>query len=976
MDCSVRRRRPAKWLKFLLAILASTVTQLHAHAERFSFRGYGASEGLTNLAGACLTSDRPGHILVCSEHGVFGYDGRQFVNLGPSQGLRDGGVPYDLTETAGGRIAVRYVDKLFVSDTPASEASPASLSFRPVDGGAAGAFYRENRFQVAPWRRGLAIVVGRETMQVVIPASGPSPSFQTMGYGAGEQAVLARPSAVFSVHGALWETFEDGRVCSADPGSVRCFGRTQGLTLGPWRQLVAGSGGTVLARSVEAMATIDPKSGRVTEERLPDQGGPYRNYAQNLGLFRTPSGELFTQSVAGVIVRKPAGWTEFTAQDGVPAGIIVDALTGRNGQLWLQLLGHGLYAGLGYGHWEALQKSDGLSGELAWQAVRAPGGSLWVSTDTGVDEVREVDGKPGVVRVVPGASFALAVGPQGRIWASAGEADVRVIDPATGSFSRITTPPIDAIVAAHGRVWLGTEDGLFTADVRPDAPPPEAVRDGSSSRQVVGLASDGAEGVWLLSGGRLWHRHADGSRVLVAGAWPAEGFEPLVMAAAPDGHLWVGGGGGLFELTVARDRVTSCVAVPQDDIRSNSVVAVMIDHEGWVWVGTGDGISVFDGHRWVSADTDLGLVWNDVSEGGITEDSDGSIWIVTSQGLSHLVDRSWLFRRQKLRVVIAEARLGDTLLPSPRLPYSTEPLSIDFGTFNDTSNKSVVFRYRLSGVDHGWAETASGPVRYPFVPPGRHVLTLVGTDVLSHDVSPPVSLAVTIAYPWWRRWWADALYAAMAAGLFWVAVAWRDREARRRQRRLEALVERRTREMRFAQAELKRQATLDSLTGLLNRGEVQRRLADRLEASGRELVVAMIDLDHFKRINDEHGHLAGDDILCATGVRLSANLRSDDHAGRYGGEEFVVVLDDTDGQAADRMLILHQSIRQAPFYVDDVAFVVTCSIGVAWSAPGDTWKSLIRRADAALYEAKHGGRDRIVESRDGQALPTAPGRPE
>jgi diguanylate cyclase (GGDEF)-like protein len=442
------------------------------------------------------------------------------------------------------------------------------------------------------------------------------------------------------------------------------------------------------------------------------------------------------------------------------------------------------------------------------------------------------------------------------------------------------------------------------------------------------------------------------------------------MKLAGGGRVWIAGSGGLYEITTADDRVVSMSRVPDDDIQDSTAVALLVDHRGWLWVGTGRGVSVFNGARWVSVNTDSGLVWNDVSQGGIFEDRSGSVWIMTSRGLSHLVDPSWLFRDRPLQVVITDARLGERELPSGKLiAYSREPLSFDFGTFSYADAHSILFHYKMTGVDQSWVLTANGTARYAFIPPGRHRLTVFGENTLNHQVSPPVSLSIRMAYPWWRRGWVEALGSLAVLGLLYAWAKGRERAGRIRQRALEDLVEERTRDMALAQAELRRQATLDGLTGLLNRAEVQRRLAGGLISGAREsLVVALLDLDHFKTINDRHGHLAGDEILRLTGVRVAAILRGDEYAGRYGGEEILVVLRDVDGQGADRILGLHQAIGRAAFHVEGSAIAATCSIGVTWAGSADDWRSLIRRADAALYEAKAAGRDRIVERREDEEV--------
>lgn len=935
-----------------------------ACAERSNFRTYNADQGLASVGGSCMLQDRAGYMLVCTEHGVFAYDGRRFINLGTDQGLRQGGFVYGLALTPTGQVAVEFADEVLVSDRP-SDAShpPSSLSFRPVPHPGVS-FYDERPHRLAPWQDGLVLLAGNTGVRIVVPSSG-SPHVETMGYDLEEQKLLENAMAVFSIRGHLWETFGDGRLCAADPGAVKCYAAADGLRDGPWMDVVAGSEGRVLARSASSVGTFDPASSRWSVVDLPDQGRRYINYSIHLGLFRTPDGGLLTQADHGLAILRPEGWRVLTIEDGAPSGDIVNVVTDVTGQLWFQIFGRGLVRWVGYGHWETLQKADGLSDGIPWQSVRPSGGSLWVSTDTGVDEIVRRGPFLGVGRVFPGPSFALTVGLHGEIWSSSGLNGVRIIDPADGSVIKIAVPPIDSIVLDPGGfMWLGTEAGLFRIDDRPGVPP-RAVLEGSLRTPVPAVVCDGSGGVFYLSSGRLRHRRRDGTTVSVAGAWPTGGFGPLALAIDHEGGLWIGGAGGLFRFVLSNDHVSSYQAVATSDTRTNTIVAVMVDHKGWVWAGTALGVSVFDHQRWVSVDADGGLLSDDVDQGGIREDPDGSVWIATTEGFSHLLDPGWLFTDRPLEVVVSQALLGSRPVVGPRMPYTKDALSIQLGTPNYGVERSVLFRYRLSGVDAGWVESSSGVVRYPFVPPGRHVLTVVGYDELTHRWSRSATFVVNVAFPWWRRWWSETVWSLVAAGLAYGVMRLRLHAVLARQEELKRHVAAATDEMRLAQASLRYQAAHDALTGLLNRSEIERRLAAKL-SSGHvddEMVVALVDIDHFKRVNDNHGHLGGDDVLRALGRLVSRAIRDGEYAGRYGGEEILLVLDNSDGRGAERILNLHLAVRYDTFEVAGAAIHVTCSIGLAWAVPGDDWESLIGRADNALYEAKAGGRDRVVESR-------------
>jgi diguanylate cyclase (GGDEF)-like protein len=172
-------------------------------------------------------------------------------------------------------------------------------------------------------------------------------------------------------------------------------------------------------------------------------------------------------------------------------------------------------------------------------------------------------------------------------------------------------------------------------------------------------------------------------------------------------------------------------------------------------------------------------------------------------------------------------------------------------------------------------------------------------------------------------------------------------------------------ELVAAREALRAQATHDSLTGLWNRGAILERLRVELARSKREnapLAALMVDLDHFKKVNDTMGHLGGDAVLREASRRIHSVIRSYDAAGRYGGEEFLVLLPGCDREAAHlRADQLRLAICDQPINADGQEIVLTASIGVAARSRGGTGSpdELVKAADDALYRAKEGGRNRV-----------------
>ena len=205
------------------------------------------------------------------------------------------------------------------------------------------------------------------------------------------------------------------------------------------------------------------------------------------------------------------------------------------------------------------------------------------------------------------------------------------------------------------------------------------------------------------------------------------------------------------------------------------------------------------------------------------------------------------------------------------------------------------------------------------------------------------------------------------------------REARERviavqeeaQRELEYNVQERTleleialRELHEANRELEEKNTIDSLTGIRNRQYFDKRYLAEVRRSRREqtpLTVAMLDIDHFKQVNDQQGHLTGDACIRHTALLMKQLLkRPSDDICRYGGEEFAILLPNTDANGAHQLLEhMRQRLESSPVAVDDISVSITCSIGFCSqiASAGEPDNALLQQADEALYEAKRAGRN-------------------
>jgi diguanylate cyclase (GGDEF)-like protein len=284
----------------------------------------------------------------------------------------------------------------------------------------------------------------------------------------------------------------------------------------------------------------------------------------------------------------------------------------------------------------------------------------------------------------------------------------------------------------------------------------------------------------------------------------------------------------------------------------------------------------------------------------------------------------------------------------------------------------------MVGYQSEWMDTRDGNATFARLPAGKFTLMAMACNPGLNACSDPVQVDVRILPPWWRTGWfygfctfAFLLLLAVAGHLY-------DRRLRATSRHLEVLVSERTRELEASREQLRIQATHDGLTGMLNRTAILRTLTaelDRARRESRTVVVALADLDHFKRINDSHGHLTGDDALRWFSAAVGAAIRPYDHAGRYGGEEFLLVLTELPRDAVEqRLASLHAAISNLQVSARGIQFRLDCSIGATVFDPADgpgSVESLLTITDRALYAAKAEGRNRIVFRLPVRSVPLA-----
>jgi diguanylate cyclase (GGDEF)-like protein len=596
---------------------------------------------------------------------------------------------------------------------------------------------------------------------------------------------------------------------------------------------------------------------------------------------------------------------------------------------------------------------------------RASDGAVWVATLNGaLHRLRRgatrFERVP-IERLAGGPIRAIAFDASGFVWSGASQGMTR-IDPRDLT-SRIyrrwpgaaanSSPAIEAIVVARdGTLWVGSDNGLYAFDPRTES----AVRIAKDPSRADGLPEN-----WVPD-----------------------------LLLGRDGRLWAGTSGGAVVMTSWDGKTARFRAVPNGGHAPAPAEALIEDDAGNMWIGPRLRV---DPRSWTA--TELGpldgVAFRNFFIASRARTASGQLLFGSPEGLLVVDPRAAGAARPEAAIVATSLRVegksrpGAAIAPALRLSSAERSFALDVATLDTTAAPRAIYRHRLEGLERDWTVMAPSQhsLTYSRLPPGRFTLR-VGVGVGGGEASgrwsaQELRLPVVVEPAIHQTAWARVLMALFALAVIYGAYRLRVRQLRARERALEQLVTVRTselaeknRQLEGAYSQIEEASLTDPLTSLRNRRFLEQTIPADLEIAargdGRDLVILLVDLDHFKSVNDLHGHAAGDAVLVELAQRLQHLFRTSDCIVRWGGEEFLIVVRFVDrAHAADLAEKLRAAVAAEPFTLPDGKLLRrTCSVGAAsWpfshAAPRALpWERVVAIADAALYAAKRGGRDAWV----------------
>jgi diguanylate cyclase (GGDEF)-like protein len=647
----------------------------------------------------------------------------------------------------------------------------------------------------------------------------------------------------------------------------------------------------------------------------------------------------------------------------------------------------------------------GLTPGDVWQFFRDRSGLIWIANgpggllahnplNRGIYEIVSRD-KTGDI-----GARAIAAAADGALWLGGGD-NIAHLDPRSGTSTTFKVPGGRQVqtlsTGASGTLWIGTMQGICRLRPRQTSIDCPSGFDANAGR-VFAIVETG-DTLWVGSGSGV---AALDQRTGSVARYALSNNFVWTLYADRAGRIWAGTSNGVNRIDPRTGRVTRFVHDPRNprSLGAGTVSSIVQDRRGRIWVGAvGGPLNVLteqgevrrvpnsenlaeiaegtDGHLWAGAPNVLmnidpdtfrartlgpadGVQEREFWTRAVTASPDGTLFFAGADGVTVIApdaSAEWTYAPP---VVVTSTRATSINLPAGRRDTAVEFAALDY-----SAPDALRYAYTLDSYNREWIETdaAHRVAAYTNLAPGNYTLRVRGTNRLGVWSSSTIALRLHALPAWYETWWFRALIGILLIAAIVLFIRARTAILRQRAKRLEAIVAERTSELAEANAALEKMTVTDALTGLRNRRFLMQRIDDDVELALRQetdLIFFLIDIDHFKAVNDELGHAAGDRVLQQMRERLEQVFRSSDYVLRWGGEEFLAVARgsrrDDAPEIAERLRV---AIAERPFILDSgQRLPKTASIGFAAFPLLDlTWEQVVELADQALYMAKEDGRN-------------------
>lgn len=695
----------------------------------------------------------------------------------------------------------------------------------------------------------------------------------------------------------------------------------------------------------------------------------------------------FTQGL-GRICQDSEDW--LTTSNGLTNSHVLDIFRDKDGIIWIGT--HGGLVQLRETLFNSYTQHHGLKGDYVRAVAMSPSGELWVGTNDGISrqlhqgkmsDFIAVDDHPFLQSI---SVLSIAHHNDGTVLVGTYTDGVlkldgeRIIGHLNTNTLGFDSNEIRSLVSVGDDIVLiGTASGMYV--VRSTITQPFEII--AHYSQANGLASNFIASITVAPDGGLWL----GSTFSLTYLTPIGPYQwqphPVALDTFTDARNFFSGIATAERVWFATERgiVTGTIEGTdwrwlsrQDGLPFDKLFTINFDQQHGLWLGGPQGIiwiAQQQWQQWLQDSSHLisyrrfseldGMVSRLITSGGpaSTIDRHGRLWFATGQGVVSIQpEQAKEYALVPPQPIIEQVLLdsGPLSLLTGLIPKENTRTEFHYVSLGYDMPEALEYQVRLVGYDQQWINRANDlQSSYTSLAPGDYEFQ-VRSRYPDGVWSPYTQLRmVKEAYVYQRPWFWLVLAASVLAGLGLITqLRIRALEASRVQ--LRQLVQEQTRELAAL-------AMQDSLTGLANRRAFDQRLEKELMMSRRyhtPLTIALLDLDHFKKINDTYLHTGGDIILKEVALQIKGQVRDVDIVARWGGEEFAVIFPNTTLAEALSVLQRLQSVIERMRIAAYPNARVTVSIGVKQCIAMESSAELLKAADRALYQAKKQGRNRII----------------
>ncbi len=515
------------------------------------------------------------------------------------------------------------------------------------------------------------------------------------------------------------------------------------------------------------------------------------------------------------------------------------------------------------------------------------------------------------------------------------------------------------IQASDDSLWIGTNNGLNHYDGQNFIT--YTTKDGLPHNRINRIIESQNGGFWLASSyGLTYLKGGKFTNWSTNDGLPANFINDFYEDKT--GGLWIATNNGLSYFKNNHFKNWT----KKEGLPHNNSTVILPGKGDNIWIGTSRGVAIFDGENFTVISSREGLVFDLINRGAGYKDPDGNLWFGTGEGISRF-DKDFKVGgsdEPPIHILSINNNQKPLDLNKPaEIKQQDSSLLIKFAAISFQRASDITYRYRFNNkINAPWRETRLRELQIDSLAAGDYRFEVTARIGNGQWNTKPAHYDFTVIPPFWQT----RLFIALVGLVILAAFVIRNYRSKQYALKLEKIVQERTKELNELNKGLEWLANHDNLTQLVNRNFVHNEL-EKIKTKGdvKPTGFVLIDLDHFKSVNDKYSHEIGDKALKIFADMLKNSVKSHQIASRWGGEEFLVVCPLTSVQEVTQLVKdILLNCREIDIEISaEKHLVLRCSLGFALTpinAKHSCYEKTIQLADLALYEAKNNGRDRAV----------------